>query len=385
LAGAKVILASATPSLESWSNAQSGKYHKVELTDRFGVATLPDLRAIDMRVQELPSTRWISEPLQVHIAERIATSEQSLLFLNRRGYAPITLCRACGEQIGCSDCDARLVEHRFQKRLICHQCGKSHSIPQTCPSCGAEDRLAAVGPGVERLAEEAVALFPDARVVTLSSDMFGSTRALRQEIENIANGYADIIVGTQLVAKGHNFPHLTLVGVIDADIGLQGSDLRAAERTFQLVRQVAGRAGRAEKPGLALLQTHQPEHSVIRAILSGDEVGFWNAEAGAREVAAMPPFGRLAGIIISASDPEGAFDLGNRLARQKAALERIGAQVYGPAPAPISRVRGRFRVRLLIKSAKTAPLQKAISQWLRHVELPKGIRLSVDIDPQTFL
>jgi primosomal protein N' (replication factor Y) len=333
----------------------------------------------------LPSTRWISEPLQVHIAERIARSEQSLLFLNRRGYAPITLCRACGEQIGCSDCDARLVEHRFQKRLICHQCGESHSIPQTCPSCGAEDRLAAVGPGVERLAEEAVALFPDARVVTLSSDMFGSTRALRQEIENIANGYADIIVGTQLVAKGHNFPHLTLVGVIDADIGLQGSDLRAAERTFQLVRQVAGRAGRAEKPGLALLQTHQPEHPVIRAILSGDEVGFWNAEAGAREVAAMPPFGRLAGIIISASDPEGAFDLGNRLARQKAALERIGAQVYGPAPAPISRVRGRFRVRLLIKSAKTAPLQKAISQWLRHVELPKGIRLSVDIDPQTFL
>jgi primosomal protein N' (replication factor Y) len=385
VAGAKVILASATPSLESWSNAQSGKYHKVELTDRFGGATLPELCAIDMRGQELPSTRWISEPLQVHIAERIARSEQSLLFLNRRGYAPITLCRACGEQIGCSDCDARLVEHRFQKRLICHQCGESHSIPQTCPSCGAEDRLAAVGPGVERLAEEAVALFPDARVVTLSSDMFGSTRALRQEIENIANGYADIIVGTQLVAKGHNFPHLTLVGVIDADIGLQGSDLRAAERTFQLVRQVAGRAGRAEKPGLALLQTHQPEHSVIRAILSGDEVGFWNAEAGARKVAAMPPFGRLAGIIISASDPEGAFDLGNHLARQKAALERIGAQVYGPAPAPISRVRGRFRVRLLIKSAKTAPLQKAISQWLRHVELPKGIRLSVDIDPQTFL
>ena len=385
VAGAKVVLASATPSLESWSNAQSGKYHKVELRERFGEATLPELRAIDMREQELPSTRWISEPLRTQITKRIATSEQSLLFLNRRGYAPITLCRACGDQLGCSDCDARLVEHRFQKRLICHQCGASHPIPQTCPSCGAEDRLAAIGPGVERLAEEATALFPDARVVTLSSDMFGSTRALKQEIEHIAQGDADIIVGTQLVAKGHNFPHLTLVGVIDTDIGLQGSDLRAAERTFQLVRQVAGRAGRAEKPGLALLQTHQPEHSVIRAILSGDEVGFWNAEADAREVAAVPPFGRLAGIIISASDAEVAFDLGTYLARQKVALQSIGAQVYGPAPAPIARVRGRFRVRLLIKAAKTAPLQKAISEWLRQVKLPNDIRLSVDIDPQTFL
>ena len=383
--GAKVVLASATPSLESWSNAQSGKYHKVELTDRFGGSTLPELRAIDMRGQKLPSAHWISQPLRAQITKRIEASEQSLLFLNRRGYAPITLCRSCGHQIGCSDCDARLVEHRFQKRLICHQCGESHPIPQKCPSCGVEDRLAAVGPGVERLAEEAAVLFPDARVVTLSSDMFGSTRALKQEIEHIAQGDADIIIGTQLVAKGHNFPHLTLVGVIDTDIGLQGSDLRAAERTFQLVRQVAGRAGRAEKPGLALLQTHQPDHSVIRAILSGDEVGFWNAEAGAREVAAVPPFGRLAGIIISALDPEVAFDLGKHLARQKAALERIGAQVYGPAPAPITRIRGRFRVRLLIKAAKRAPLQKAISQWLRQVKLPNGIRLSVDIDPQTFL
>ena len=383
--GAKVVLASATPSLESWSNAQSGKYHMVELTGRFGKAKLPKMRAIDMRKEGLPSANWISKPLQAEITKRIAASEQSLLFINRRGYAPITLCRACGHQIACLDCDARLVEHRFQKRLICHQCGESYPIPEACPFCNAEDCLTAVGPGVERLAEEAAVLYPEARVLTLSSDMYGSTRTLKKEIEHIAEGEADIIVGTQLVAKGHNFPHLTLVGVIDTDIGLQGSDLRAAERTFQLVRQVAGRAGRMEKPGLALLQTHQPEHKVISAILSGDEVGFWNAEARAREAAEVPPFGRLAGIIISASDPEAAFKLGNYLSDQKAALERIGAKVYGPAPAPIARVRGRFRVRLLIKVAKTAPLQKAISEWLRQVKMPNGIRLSIDIDPQSFL
>ncbi len=385
IAGAKTVLSSATPSLESWTNAQMGKYAKIELTERVGLAQMPQLKAIDMRVQELPANRWVSPVLQDEIATRISKGEQSLLFLNRRGYAPIKLCRACGEQLGCQSCDARLVEHRFQKRLICHQCGETSQIPEVCPACGKENSLAVVGPGVERLSEEASLAFPGARVVTLSSDVFGSARAMKQQIETIAMGGADIIVGTQLVAKGHNFPNLTLVGVIDTDIGLQGSDLRAAERAFQLVRQVAGRAGRAEKPGLALIQTHQPEHPVIKAILSGDDNRFWTAEAGARQLVGAPPFGRLAGVLISAPQAEDAFSVGNELARNGTPLLQIGAKIYGPAVAPIARIRGRHRVRMLIKAEKTAPLQKAIRQWLRPLKLANDVRLSIDIDPQSFL
>ncbi|MBW4707618.1 primosomal protein N' [Roseobacter sp. YSTF-M11] len=384
ICGAQVVLASATPSLESWANAQAGKYQRLELTSRFGPAVMPEMRALDMRAEGLPSDRWISEQLKAEVDARLAAGEQSLLFINRRGYAPITLCRACGHQIGCDHCDARMVEHRFLKRLVCHQCGETKPMPQDCPSCGAEGRLAPVGPGVERLGEEAAALFPDARIATLSSDMYGSARALKAEIASIADGAADIIIGTQLVAKGHNFPKLTLVGVIDADLGLQGSDLRAAERTFQLMRQVAGRAGRAEKPGAALLQTYQPEHPVIRAILAGDEDRFWAAEAREREAAGVPPYGRMAGIILSGPDVAAVFDAGNLLARKDAPLRAIGAQVFGPAPAPIARVRGRHRVRLLVKAEKSAPLQEALARWVAQVRLKGDLRLAVDIDPQSF-
>jgi len=384
ICGAQVVLASATPSLESWANAEAGKYTKIELTSRFGEAVMPRMGTIDMRTETLPSSRWVSEELKKRVQRRLDLGEQSLLFINRRGYAPITMCRACGHQIGCDHCDSRMVEHRFQKRLVCHQCGESKAIPSKCPSCEAEDRLAPIGPGVERLAEEAIALFPDARVAVLSSDRFGSARALKAEIESIAAGGCDIIIGTQLVAKGHNFPLLTLVGVIDADLGLHGSDLRAAERTFQLMRQVSGRAGRAETPGEAVMQTYQPEHPVIRAILAGDEDGFWKAEATQREAAGMPPFGRLAGIVISGSDAHQVMELGMALARADGAVRRVGGQVFGPAPAPIARVRGRHRVRLLVKAGKGVALQRAISEWVGQFQ-PKGdLRLAVDIDPQSF-
>ena len=385
VAKASVILASATPSLETWVNAESGKYHKITMTDRFGSAVMPDMSAIDMRQEKLPSDRWVSSDLVAHIKARMLKGEQSMLFINRRGYAPITLCRACGHQIGCKTCDARMVEHRFLNRLMCHQCGETEPMPDTCENCGVEGRLAPVGPGVERLAEEAKALFPDAKIAVLSSDLFSSARFLKAAIAEIANGDIDIIIGTQLVAKGHNFPNLTLVGVIDADLGLQGSDLRAAERTFQLMRQVAGRAGRSEKPGAAYLQTYQPEHPVIRAILGGKEEAFWNAEAAERQAAQVPPFGRLAAIIISAPEAERAFDLGNHLLRNAGPLQAIGAQIFGPAPAPIARVRSRFRVRMLIKAEKSALLQRALAQWIAPITLKGDLRLSVDIDPQSFL
>jgi primosomal protein N' (replication factor Y) len=385
ICGAPVVLASATPSLESWANAEAGKYGRLDLGSRFGPAELPEMLAIDMRSEKLPSDRWISETLASAVTTGIARGEQALLFLNRRGYAPVTLCRACGHQVGCDDCDARMVEHRFLKRLVCHQCGATKPIPQACPSCGVAGRMAPVGPGVERLAEEVAARFPDARVAVLSSDLFGSARALKEQIGLIAAGAADIIIGTQIVAKGHNFPLLTLVGVIDADLGLQGSDLRAAERTFQLMRQVAGRAGRAERKGVALLQTFQPEHPVIRAILGGDEEAFWRAEADERRAAGVPPYGRMAGIILSSPDVTQIFDIGGELARRDGPLHRIGAQVFGPAPAPIARVRGRHRVRLLVKAGKTAPLQQALAEWVAQVKLPANVRLAIDIDPQSFL
>ena len=384
ICGAHVVLASATPSLESWANAQAGKYAKLELTSRFGPAVMPTMGTIDMRTEGLPSDRWVSPTLKKEVDARLERGEQAMLFINRRGYAPITLCRACGHQIGCDDCDARMVEHRFLKRLICHQCGESKPMPTACPSCEAEDKMAPIGPGVERLGEEAHALWPDARIATLSSDMYGSARALKEEISGIAQGSADIIIGTQLVAKGHNFPKLTLVGVIDADLGLTGSDLRAAERTFQLMRQVAGRAGRAEAPGTALLQTYQPDHPVICSILAGDEEGFWSAEAKERQQAGMPPYGRLAGIILSGPDVAAVFDAGNQLALNNKALRDVGAQVFGPAPAPIARVRGRHRVRLLVKADKNVALQRALQVWVSQIKLKGDLRLAVDIDPQSF-
>lgn len=385
--GAQVVLASATPSLESWVNAGIGKYRRLDLRSRYGTAELPDMAAIDLRAEEMPSGRWISPTLASAVESRLARGEQSLLFLNRRGFAPVTVCRACGEQIGCHQCDARMVEHRFQNRLICHQCGETRPIPLACPSCKVEGKLAPIGPGVERIAEEVAARFPDAKATVLSSDLFHSARALKDTIAEIANGDTQIIIGTQIVAKGHNFPRLTLVGVIDADLGLQGADLRAAERSFQLMRQVAGRAGRlaGTAPGVALLQTHQPDHPVIRAILGGEDEAFWNAEAAGRQANGMPPFGRLAGIILSHPDLGIVADFARHLASHAAPLEQAGAQLWGPAPAPIARIRGRHRMRMLVHAPRQAPVQTAIADWLAPHKPPTNLRLSVDIDPQSFL
>ncbi len=385
---AQVVLASATPSLETWANAASNKYGRIDLRARYGGAELPEMAAIDLRAEDMPSSQWISPSLARAVEARLAKGEQSLLFLNRRGYAPVTVCRACGQQIGCDHCDARMVEHRFQNRLVCHQCGETKPIPPACPSCGVEGKLAAVGPGVERLAEEVAVRFPEARASVLSSDLFGSARALKEAIAEIGAGNTDIIIGTQIVAKGHNFPRLTLVGVIDADLGLQGADMRAAERSFQLMRQVAGRAGRegSDAQGIALLQTHQPDHPVIRAILQGDDEDFWDAEAQARRHAGMPPFGRLAGVILSHPDLGTVDSYARELARRAEPLRQIGAELFGPAPAPVARVRGRFRIRMLIKAPRQAPLQGAISAWLANApKPPTNLRLSVDIDPQSFM
>ena len=383
LADCPVILSTATPSIESYVNARDGRYRTHRLTARHGAAQLPDMKLVDMRASPPPRGAWLVPEMVEAVGAGLALGEQSLLFLNRRGYAPLTLCRACGHRYACPDCDAWMVEHRFRKTLQCHHCGHAEPVPQSCHGCGETDKLAACGPGVERITEEITGHFPDARTVVLSSDM-GGTAVLKERLAQIAEGAADIIVGTQIVAKGHHFPKLSFVGVVDADLGLGNGDLRAAERTYQLLSQVSGRAGRsADMPGFAMLQTHMPEHPVLQALAAGDRDGFFEREIAARELAQMPPFGRLAALVISATAPDEGLNFVRHLAQVLPAHEAV--TVLGPAPAPIARIRNRYRWRFLIKARRDAPLQGFIAGWLEKVKPRGSIRLSVDIDPYSFL
>ncbi len=398
---AAVILASATPSIETRVNAQQGRYKHLKLESRFGGRSLPELAAIDLRVAAAPRGKWIAPRLAESVMQTVARGEQALLFLNRRGYAPLTLCQSCGHRFQCPQCTAWLVEHRFRKALVCHHCGHIEKRPDTCPECDAVDSLTACGPGVERLAEEAATLFPDARILVLSSDFPGGTERLRQELEEVAKGACDIVIGTQLVAKGHNFPLITLVGVIDADVGLSNGDPRAAERTFQLLQQVTGRAGRGDKPGRGLLQTWQPEHPVIRALLSGDAERFYAEETEQRLRAGLPPFGRLAALVISGNDRASAEHHARALVRaahamppdpkwKMAPLGSFAADdeimLLGPAEAPIAVVRGRHRFRLLVKAPRSADLQGFLRTLLATAPPDRGgVRTQIDVDPQSFL
>src|SRR5882757_5772705 len=379
-----IVLASATPSVESEVNARKGRYQRVALPSRFGGQHMPHIEAIDMRRAPPPRGRFISPPLAEQIRHAIERREQALLFLNRRGYAPLTLCRACGHRFACTICDAWLVDHRFRQRLVCHHCGFSMPRPNVCPHCAAEQSLVAVGPGVERLQEEAAALFPDARTLVLSSDLITSIETMRSELNEIAAGRVDIIIGTQLVAKGHNFPRLNLVGVVDADLGLSNGDPRAAERTFQLLNQVVGRAGRDQGRGIGYLQTHQPEHPVMKALVANDREAFYASEIDSRERTGYPPFGRLASLIISAGDRPTAEGFARRLAAIAPIDERI--QVLGPAEAPLAVIKGRYRFRLLVKSLRHVDLSEYLREWLAAGPKTKGnLKLEVDVDPQSFL
>jgi primosomal protein N' (replication factor Y) (superfamily II helicase) len=378
-----VVLASATPSVESEVNARRGRYRHLHLPERYGGAHLPSIEAIDMRREGPARGKFISPRLAEAVAVTFSRGEQALLFLNRRGYAPLTLCRACGFRLQCPNCDAWLVDHRFKRRLVCHHCGFSTPPPAECPKCHTTDSLAAIGPGVERLEQEAAELFPQARVLVLSSDLVESVDRLRQELEDVAAGRFDLIIGTQLVAKGHHFPKLNLVGIVDADLGLGNGDPRAAERTFQLMHQVVGRAGREEGRGFGYLQTHQPEHPVMRALISGDREAFYKNEIEQRERTGYPPFGRLAGLIVTANEKHAAEAYGRALAQAVPKDERV--RVLGPAEAPIAVVRGRHRFRLLVKAPRGFDLSVYVREWLNHAPKPRGnVRLEVDIDPQSF-
>jgi primosomal protein N' (replication factor Y) len=380
-----VVLASATPSIESHVNARTGRYRHIVLPGRYSGLDLPEVSPIDLRTLPPDKGRWLAPPLVEAIGETLGARRQSLLFLNRRGYAPLTLCRSCGHRIDCPQCTAWLVEHRFRNKLHCHHCGFSLPIPKACPKCSAEDSLVACGPGVERIAEEVAERFPAARRVLLSSDLTPSLTEMRAIIKTIEAGEADIIIGTQIVAKGHHFPELSLVGIVDGDLGLaQGADPRAGERTFQLLHQVTGRAGRVGARGRGLVQTHMPEHPVMAAIISGDRDAFIDAEIRVRQAGLLPPYGRLAAIVISARDKALAHDVARLVALRAPPAERI--EVLGPAEAPLAIVRGRYRWRLLIKASRELDIQTYLRAWL--ADLPKlatDVRLSVDIDPYNFL
>ena len=383
LARVPVILVSATPSLETLQNVAQGRYTALHLPDRHAGAALPKVSAIDLRRDRPARQRWLSPGLVSALEETLAAGEQALLFLNRRGYAPLTLCRICGHRLNCPNCTAWLVEHRLTGKLQCHHCGYQARLPEVCPHCASAGSFAACGPGVERLAEEAAALFPGARMATLTSDTLGGPRAVSAMIERIARHEVDLLIGTQIVAKGHHFPMLTLVGVVDADLGLAGGDLRATERTYQLLHQVAGRAGRAERPGQVLLQTFDPEHPVMRALVAGDRDRLIAHEMAERQSLGMPPFGRLAALILSSHDQERVDQFARSLAR--VAPSGPGITVLGPAPAPLALLRGRHRRRFLLKCRRDIAPQPLIRDWLAKVKLPGPVRLQIDIDPYSFL
>ena len=380
---APAVLVSATPSLESVANVQAGRYRHLTLASRHGGAALPDVAAIDLRLHSPERGHFLAQPLVTAIGETIGRGEQAMLFLNRRGYAPLTLCRACGHRMHCPHCTAWLVEHRARRLLQCHHCGHTIPIPELCPACGAAHSLTPVGPGVERITEEAAERFPDARVLVMASDTMPGPHAAAEAARAISAREVDLIIGTQIVAKGWHFPHLTLVGVVDADLGLAGGDLRAAERTVQLLHQVGGRAGRAEAPGRVLLQTFSPEHPVMQALIAGDLAAFMAREAAMRRPGHWPPYGRLAALIVSA----GEMEVADRLARDlgQAAPHGDGLEVLGPAPAPLAILRGRHRRRLLLKTRRDVAVQPILREWLARVRVPHGARVDVDVDPVSFL
>jgi primosomal protein N' (replication factor Y) (superfamily II helicase) len=383
LSEAPAILVSATPSLETLANVEAGRYGRITLASRHAGAALPDVSLLDLRVAPPPRGRFLSPKLVEAVAQTLAKGEQAMLFLNRRGYAPLTLCRACGHRMACPNCTAWLVEHRVRRALTCHHCGHTVPAPETCPACGAAHSLTPVGPGVERITEEAAELFPAARRLVMASDTLPGPHAAAAAAAAIEAGEVDLIIGTQIVAKGWHFPMLTLVGVVDADLGLAGGDLRAAERTFQLLHQVAGRAGRAEAPGRVMLQTYSPEHPVMEALRLGDLAGFMASEAASRRPGHWPPYGRLAALIVSAGDMALADEVARQLGR--AAPQGEGVQVLGPAPAPLSILRGRHRRRLLLKTARNIAVQPILREWLAQVAVPRGARVDVDVDPVSFL
>jgi primosomal protein N' (replication factor Y) len=377
-----IVLSSATPSLETLYNVQQGKYKHLILPERHGASTLPSVTLVDMKkVKGDKVIKWISPPLKEAIQKTLDNNEQSLLFLNRRGYAPLLICHACGHHMECPNCSTWLVYHKASQIMQCHQCNYSHKLPSDCPECNHQG-LSPCGPGVERIEEEIKTLFPNARLLIMTSDTLSSPKKTEASFKKIHGQEIDIIIGTQVMAKGHHFPFLTLVGVIDGDMSLGGGDLRAPEKTYQLLYQVGGRAGRQNLPGSVLIQTHTPEHPVMQAIQNYDHKRFLDLELESRSALKFPPFGKLAALIISGKDPSFLEKYVHEMARQIPHHEKV--QVFGPAPAPLFKLHHWYRWRFLIKTEKEIGIQKVIKYWLDSLSIPSTLKITVDIDPYSF-
>ncbi len=383
LAQLPVILVSATPSLETMQNVWAGKYKHLEMPSRYGSASKPEIHVVDLKSDKPERQHFISPVLKDAIAKNIEKGEQALLFLNRRGYAPLTLCRTCGYRFECPRCTSWLVEHKNKGKLQCHHCGYDCRIPNECPSCHDTGSLAACGPGVERIAEEVKEYFPEARSLILASDITDTHDKITEALNSIHNHAVDIIIGTQIIAKGHHFPRLTVVGIVDADLGLSGGDLRATEKSFHLLHQVAGRAGREKLKGEVYVQTWNPEHRVMQTLANDDRDGFLRVEAEERERAHMPPYTRLAALILAGENEGLVRKVAEDMVKRAPRVEGIG--ILGPAQAQMYRIRGRYRYRILVRAGKNLNLQKYLSDWLDPIKVPSSIRLAVDIDPQSFL
>ena len=381
-----IILSTATPDLETLVNVEDGKYDCVKLRSRYAAAELPKIKIVDMKKDKPQKgewgVSWLAPTLVDALEENLQKSEQSVLFLNRRGYAPLLICRDCGHRIQCPSCSAWLTEHKNAGKLMCHHCGYVDEIPEKCPHCGSAEGLTACGPGVERVAEEVEKRFPTAKVDILSSDSATSFTAVSKIIGKMERKEIDILVGTQIIAKGHHFPDLTLVGIVDADLGLMSSDLRAAEQTYQLLSQVSGRAGRGDKSGTVYVQTLQPDNNVLKALVEQDRALFMDFEKESRRLLNYPPFGKLASLIISGSNQHTAAMVAAEFGKTAPHTDFIS--VLGPAPAPLFMLRDKYRFRLLLKTARNINIQEVVKHWLGMVKVPPSIRVEVDIDPYSF-
>ncbi len=378
-----VILSSATPSLETMFNVQQKKYGQVILPRRYGAASMPVIETIDLRKQAMNAQKFISPPLLTALEKTLADGQQAMLFLNRRGYAPLTLCRACGHRMQCPRCTSWLIEHKQTKKLHCHHCDYSTRLPEACPSCKAEGKFAACGPGVERVAEEVAAKLPKARFAIMASDTLEDPKTAHKLVRQMAERELDLLIGTQIMAKGYHFPRLTLVGVVDADLGLSGGDPRAAERTFQLLQQVAGRSGRAEDAGRVMLQTTAPDHPVMKALIAGDRDAFMQAEMAEREAYHLPPAWRLASVTVSGTNAREVIEFANALAARAPQSDKI--KILGPAPAPYAMLRGRYRHRLMVQAPRNINVPKLLRDWLVTIKTPRTLRILIDVDPYSFL
>ena len=380
-----VILSSATPSLETVLNCKKGKYSKVDLLHRFSKEAKVDKLVIDMRNEELEKNKSISPKLRELIEGSLCQNGQVLLFLNRRGYAPLVVCKACGDQLSCNYCDTKLVEHRELKCRLCHQCGSAFPLANYCENCGAVEQFKLLGLGVEKLFEECSEIFPKKMIKIISSDQLKSKGSLNESLLQIERGEIDIAIGTQILAKGHNFPHLALVGIIDGDLGFNSVDLRGAEKTFQIMQQVSGRVGRFKKSGIVAIQSWRPENEIIKAILEGDDEKFWDQELKNRKRANVPPYSQFIAMILEGNELKSLLVCGQKIYNAFSKLSKFEIQVFGPAIAPISKIRGKIRVRMLIQCPKNTITKKFFQDTLDGIKVPKSQNIIVDVDPQNFL